>query len=57
MEYGRKEQKKIQMSLDMEAKENKSNVSIVDVLEKDIRISRAEIIFKYNFGSFSKQTI
>ena len=57
MEYGRKEQKKIQMSLDMEAKENKSNISIVDVLEKDIRISRAEIIFKYNFGSFSKQTI
>lgn len=57
MEYGRKEQKKIQMSLDMEAKENKSNVSIVDVFEKDIRISRAEIIFKYNFGSFSKQTI
>jgi len=52
------------MSLDMEGhkenmwnKENKSNVSIVDVLEKDIRISRAEIILKYNFGSFSKQTI
>lgn len=38
-------------------KENKSNVSIVDVLKKDIRISRAEIILKYNFWKFSKQTI
>lgn len=31
------------MSLDMKAKENKSNISIVDVLEKDVRIIRAEI--------------
>lgn len=45
------------MSLDTEAKENKSNISIVDVLEKDVRIIRAEIILKYNFESFSKQKI
>lgn len=36
------------MSLDMEAIENKSNISITVVLEKDFRIARAEAILKYN---------
>lgn len=40
------------MSLDTEAKENKSNISIVDVLEKDVRIIRAEIILKYILDVF-----
>lgn len=46
------------MLLDIEAIENESNVSIVNVLKKDFIVARTEAICKYNFKTiFSKQKV
>lgn len=41
--------KKIMIAITRPEGHRKSNISLVDVLEKDFRITRTEAILKYNF--------
>lgn len=40
------------MLVDMEPIENKSNISIMNVLSKHFRVARTEAVVKYNFKMF-----